>query len=459
MVDKQKFKKVTLISLGCPKNLVDSEVMLGLLAQKGYQICRYPDESEITIINTCGFIKDAKNEALEVIFDVIDLKKKGIVKKILVGGCLFQRYRQELIAELQDDVDAFFGVGDFPKIIEIVEKTENSKIQPLIKETSNYTYLLDNKVNRVNTLLYNSIYIKISEGCNKRCAFCVIPSIKGNLKSREVSDIVLETKKWVKKGIREIILIAHDFFDYGQDLINAGKESNNIYNLLEELDNINGLSWIRIMYMNPEGINMHFLNMIKKSSKILPYFDIPFQHINENILKKMNRKLFHKEKIIELVENIYNFVPEAVIRTQFIVGFPGEEEKEFNELLDFVAKYKFDHLGCFSYSREEGTASFHYPDQIDEKIKLYRYNALMQLQKKISKAKLKKYLGKTIPVLIEGYSEETDLLLQGRSKFQAPDIDGLVLINKGKANIGDLVSVKIKKSTDYDLIGQITNNI
>lgn len=298
-------------------------------------------------------------------------------------------------------------------------------------------------------------YLKISEGCLKRCAFCAIPVIRGNLQSRTLQNVVNEAKLLVAGGVKELIVISHDFTDYGWDLKRKNKEATESpVELLRALSQIDGAQWVRLLYLYPDGITPEMIQLIKNSPKLVKYFDMPLQHINNDVLKKMNRKMT-REEIETVLQNLREEIPEAVIRTQFIVGFPGETEEQFEELLKFIADQKFDRVGCFKYSPEESTPGGKMLDQVDEETKQRRYEAVMEVQQNISREKHRAFIGKTVEVLVEGYSEETDLLLQGRTSQQAPDIDGVVLINDGEAQIGDIVKVRITDSMEYDLIGEI----
>jgi ribosomal protein S12 methylthiotransferase len=317
------------------------------------------------------------------------------------------------------------------------------------------TYLQQEETPRVNSQPKHRAYLKISEGCLKRCAFCAIPLIRGNLQSRSIDNVVKEAKELAKSGVKEIIIISHDFTDYGWDLRRKDKGAlESPYELLKALADIDGVEWVRMLYLYPDGITPEMIQLIKEKPKLVKYFDMPLQHINDQVLKTMNRKMT-KAEIESVLNNIYREIPEAVIRTQFIVGFPGETEEQFQELLEFVAKYRFDRVGCFKYSPEENTPAGKFEDQVDEKTKQRRFETLMELQQEISREKHREFIGKTIKVLVEGFSAETDLLLEGRNSQQAPDIDGVVLINDGQAAVGEMVDVRITDSMEYDLIGEI----
>ena len=422
-------KKVHFISLGCPKNLVDSEIMAGTLIKDGYTVVSEAEDADTVVVNTCGFIEESKKESVQKILDMAELKQEGKIKKIVVAGCLTQRYKDDLVEVLRKEKKrTFFNLP---------------------------TYLQEATTPRVNSQPKHRAYLKISEGCMKRCAFCAIPLIRGNLQSRKLDNIVNEAKLLAASGVQELIIISHDFTDYGLDLKRKDAEvKESPVELLRLLAEVDGIKWIRLLYLYPDGITPEMIELIKSNEKFVKYFDMPLQHINNDVLKRMNRKMTRGE-ILRALDLIRTEIPEAVIRTQFIVGFPGETEENFEELLKFVAEQKFDRVGCFQYSPEENTPGGKMDKQVDEKTKQRRHDALMEVQQNISRDKHRAFIGKTLEVVVEGFSEETDLLLQGRTSQQAPDIDGVVLINDGQAKIGEFVRVKITESMEYDLIGEI----
>lgn len=445
-------KKVHFISLGCPKNLVDSEIMAGTLMKDGYNVVSEAEDADTVVVNTCGFIEDSKKESIQRILDMAALKEQGKVKKIVVAGCLTQRYKTDLVEGLPE-ADLFVGSGEFQNIAKILKNHEEGEKKKTFFNLP--TYLQEESTPRVNSQPGHRAYLKISEGCMKRCAFCAIPLIRGNLQSRKIENIVNEAKLLAASGVKELIIISHDFTDYGWDLRRKDKEAiENPVELLRKLAEIEGIKWIRLLYLYPDGITSEMIDLIKNNPKFVKYFDMPLQHINNDVLKKMNRKMT-REEIVQALTLIRKEIPDAVIRTQFIVGFPGETQESFEELLKFIAEQKFDRVGCFQYSPEENTPGGKMPDQVDDKTKQARYEAVMEIQQNISRDKHRAYIGKTIEVVVEGYSEETDLLLQGRMSQQAPDIDGVVLINDGEAKIGQFVKVKVTESMEYDLIGEI----
>ncbi len=445
-------KKVHIISLGCPKNLVDSEIMYGTLQNKGYDLVKDQAEADTIIVNTCGFIEDAKEESINTVLGAAKLKASGNLKKLVVAGCLTQRYKDDLVEGLPE-ADLFVGSGQFQNIDDILEKAYKGEKKKTYFNLP--TYLQEESTPRLNSQFSHRAYLKISEGCKKRCAFCAIPLIRGNLQSRKVENVVSEAKLLVAGGVRELIVISHDFTDYGWDLKKKDpSRTDSPYNLLKELSDKSGADWIRVLYLYPDGIDEKMIQLIKERDNLVNYFDMPLQHINNEMLKTMNRRVT-KEQIVKCLELIRSEIPDAVVRTQFIVGYPGETEAQFEELLEFIKEQKFDRVGAFQYSVEENTKAGTLPNQIDEAVKQERYDRLMSLQKPISKEKHKVLIDKVLPVIVDGVSEETELLLQGRYAGQAPDIDGIVYINEGQAKQGEIIDVKITESHDYDLVGSI----
>jgi ribosomal protein S12 methylthiotransferase len=446
-------KYVHFVSLGCAKNLVDSEIMLGHLTGADYKITQKPEEADAIIVNTCGFIDAAKQESISTILEMAEYKIKGKPHmKLVVAGCLTQRYREELMTSLPE-ADLFIGTGEFQKITEILSNADKLKAQKSFFNLP--TFLQDENTPRINTQPFYTAYLKIAEGCLKRCAFCAIPLIRGNLQSRTIPSIIKEAQKLVAGGVREINIISHDFTDFGWDLKRKDKSAiESPEALLDHLSKVEGLDWIRVLYLYPDGVTPEMIRLIKERKNLAKYFDMPLQHISDPVLKRMKRKTT-KSQIIETLKMIKQEIPEAVIRTQFIVGFPGETEADFQELMEFVSEMKFDRVGCFEYSPEDITPAGKMPDQIENSIKERRRDELMRLQAEISRERHLNFVGQTIPVLVEGVSEESDLLLKGRTQQQAPDIDGHVLITSGFAKVGEIVNVKIVDAHDYDLVGEI----
>ena len=445
-------QSVHFVSLGCPKNLVDSEIMAGTLQQEGFGIVGEAEGAGTVVVNTCGFIEDSKKESVQKIIEMGELKKQGKIQRLVVAGCLTQRYKNDLVEGLPE-ADLFVGSGEFQNIAKILKGHEQGTAQKTFFNLP--TFLQEESTPRVNSQPGHRAYLKISEGCLKRCAFCAIPLIRGNLQSRKIHSIVAEAQRFAEQGVRELLIVSHDFTDFGWDLRRKNPEAvENPLELLKALDKVEGIDWIRPMYLYPDGITLEMIEFIRASQKIVKYFDMPLQHINDAMLKRMNRKMTRSE-IETVLENIRTLIPEAVIRTQFIVGFPGETPENFEELLHFVSEQKFDRVGCFQYSPEENTPGGKMQDQVSDEVKKFRHDALMEVQQNISRQKNKKLVGRTIDVVVEGPSEETELLLQGRYWGQAPDIDGVVLINEGEAQVGQVVRVKVTQALEYDLLGKI----
>lgn len=420
--------KIGFISLGCSKNLVDTEMMIGLFKKNNYTIVNNKEEAEIILINTCGFIESAKEEAINTILEMAEYKEKNC-KFLIVTGCLVQRYKEELIKELPE-VDLFIKFSEYDTIC--------NQINNLIRVKEGKLEFLD----RVITTGKNYAYIRIAEGCNNFCTFCAIPYIRGRYVSRKIEDILQEAKKLIKSGIKEIILIAQDTTKYGIDIY--GKTM--LAKLLNELSKIEGIEWIRFLYAYPESINDELIEEVKNNDKVCKYFDIPMQHISDNILKKMNRKST-KASIENLIKKLRKEIPNVIIRSTIMVGFPGETKKDFNELFEFVKWAKLDKLGCFMYSKEEGTVAYSMDGQVHLNAKKSRYNKIMQLQQKISNENMKKHIGKSLKVLVEKNGI-------GRTYMDVPDIDGYIYI-KGKAEKNQFVNCKVTNVRDYDLIGEV----
>lgn len=451
-METNKNKKVHFISLGCPKNLVDTEIMVGTLMKQGYEVTSNEQEADTVIVNTCGFIEESKAESIETILKMAGLKKEGQLKKLVVAGCLTQRYKDDLVEGLPE-ADLFVGSGEFQNIDSILKQSYEGGTKKTFFNLP--TYLQEETTPRINTQPRHRAYLKISEGCLKRCAFCAIPHIRGNLQSRDMQNVVNEAKLLAAGGVKELIIISHDFTDYGWDLRRKNTEARETpVELLRALAEVEGIEWIRLLYLYPDGITPEMIQLIKDNKKFCRYFDMPLQHINNDMLKKMNRKMT-KEEILSVLDLIRKEIPDAVIRTQFIVGFPGETQEQFEEILQFISDQKFDRVGCFKYSPEENTPGGKMPDQLDEETKQKRWEAVMEVQQNISREMHKRQIGQVLDVIVEGFSEETELLLQGRSSQQAPDIDGVVLINDGQAKVGDIVKVRITDSMEYDLIGEV----
>jgi len=438
-----------MVSLGCPKNLVDAEVMLGYLGKDGYEITTDEHKADIIIVNTCSFIKEAKQESIDTILDLADRKHDGCCRLLVVTGCLPQRYQEELATELPE-VDIFIGTADYPRIAEII--AEKSGISGQIRYISDPNYLYDVEMPRMQSSPRYYSYLKIAEGCSNCCSYCVIPSLRGGFRSRPMDLVLEEARRLVGGGVKELNLIAQDITVYGSDLPGGV----NLETLLAELVKIAGLRWIRLLYAYPDGITDGLIAMIKGEEKVCKYLDIPLQHISDPVLQRMNRRSTETQ-IRELVKKLRTEIPDIALRTSFIVGFPGETDADFKKLCQFVEEVQFDRLGVFCYSREEGTPAAEMAEQISERVKRERYKKLMQLQARVSFKRNRRLMESVDEVIVEGVSEETELLLKGRSSRQAPDIDGMVYITSGTANVGDIVRLKITDSSDYDLIGEIVD--
>lgn len=440
--------KAALVSLGCHKNLVDSENMLGLLAKReNFEIISNPEEADVIIVNTCGFIGDAKRESIETIIEMGEYKRTGSLKKLIVTGCLTQRYAAELLNEMPE-VDAFLGTGEVEEIGNIIREvmTTNERIV----KTENLDYILSSATERVLTTYPHTAYIKISEGCNNRCSYCVIPFLRGNYRSRTIEDILDEIRILAGQGVKEFNIIAQDTTEYGIDIY----KKRMLPELLKEIAKIEAVHWIRVFYTYPDNFSDDLIEVYKNEPKICKYIDMPIQHISDRILTLMNRR-GSAEKIRTTLGKIRAAIPEAVFRTSVIVGFPGETDDEYNELYDYMAEFKFDYAGIFAYSREEDTPAHDMKEQIDEDIKEARKVELMNLQSEISEEKNKGYIGKTVNVIVDAVSAESEYMLEGRTMGQALEIDGKVLINDGTAGRGDIVAVTIEQNFGYDLLGGI----
>ena len=435
-------KKIALVSYGCAKNLVDSELMLGLLTEKGYEVTLDEDDADVVIVNTCSFIHDAEKESVQ---SILQLVEKG--RKVIVTGCLPQKHKEEL-KEAIPEVCAMVGTTDFKEIAEIVEKVlddQNDKYISKISEKPEYIY--PETIHRQQITVGASSYIKIADGCNYHCGYCIIPQLRGKYHSRTIENIILEAKELVAKGVTEIDLIAQDTTSYGIDLY--GKPS--LPELLKELNKIDGLGWIRIMYAYPTQMNDELLDAIASLDKVAKYVDIPLQHFSKNILEAMRRPVSDYD---ELVKEIREKIPNVSIRTAFIVGYPGETAEDFNELYEFVKRSRFDRMGVFEYSREKNTTSYDMQNQVPKNVKEQRYKALMELQQQISYEINQTYIGKTIKCIVEGFTDDGLIIM--RSEHDAPEIDGFVYAQSEMQVVpGDFENVLIDKADEYDLFGKI----
>ena len=451
MPDSKK-PKVGFVSLGCPKNLVDSEVMLGTLAGKGYSITAHKEDADVIVVNTCGFIDSAKKESIDTILEMAQLKTDGNCKKLVVAGCLAERYRSEIRKEIPE-IDFIFGPDELGRVLEAVRLDDESNV-PDVSIDALYTSTEVPTIPRMLTTPSYMAYLKISEGCDHVCTFCAIPGFRGKFRSRTIEDLVGESRRLAEQGVREIIIVSQDTMAYGKDLGIA----NGITKLLRELVKVDGLRWVRFLYCYPNMVSDELVQLVAGEERLCKYFDIPYQHASRAVLERMlrggNRDIYERQ-----VEGIRRWIPDVGVRTSFITGFPGETEEDFGEVMQFIRNVQFDNVGVFLYSDEEGTAAFDLDRKVARRTAEKRRNQLMKEQSRISSNKLRQMIGKNIRVLLEGPSAESDLLLQARMETQAPDIDGHVLINDTGDKVplaGEFYQVEITESLEYDLIGRLS---
>ena len=435
--------KVGFMSLGCPKNLVDSEVMLGHLRLRGYQITSVLEEAQVLVVNTCGFIDAAKQESIEAILQAAAMKQQGACEKLIVAGCLVERYRDELMAGMPE-IDACLGTRDIEQIAEVIGAGAAYQLDP------NPDYLYSEASPRMLTTPKASAYLKISEGCDHACAFCVIPQLRGAQRSRTIESVVAEARNLVAEGVLEISLVGQDTTDYGRDL----GDPDALERLVRALGQVAGLRWFRIHYAYPNRLTDGLLHAMAETLNCARYLDMPLQHADAKILKAMARG-GGRGPFLKLIEKVRRLVPGIALRSNFIVGFPGEDEAAFEELKAFVKEARFDHVGVFTYSPEEGTSAFDLGDPIPKRTKEARKRRLLELQQKIARELNQAKVGQIIDVLVEGAHEETDLLVKGRHQGQAPDIDGNVLLVDGAPLVNTIQRVRIVKAHAYDLIGEV----
>lgn len=436
---------VGFISLGCPKNQVDAELMLSKIEKAGYNIVDVAYEADVVVINTCGFIEDAKKEAIDNILEMAELKKEGSISKILVTGCLAERYKDEIIKEIPE-VDGVIGLGANADIVDAVRSVMNGEKVGIYPEKEKMPLGGE----RLLTTPQHWAYLKIADGCSNCCTYCAIPSIRGGFRSRPMEEIVSEASKLASDGTKEIIIIAQDTTRYGLDLYGELK----LPELLRKLDEIDGIEWIRMLYCYPDRITDELLDTMANSKKVLHYIDIPLQHADGRVLKAMNRT-GDRDSLEALVDKIREKMPDVVLRTTFITGFPGEDEEAFNNLSEFVDDIMFDRLGCFAYSAEDGTPAADFDNQVDEEVRKHRADVIMEQQFDIFQFRQKKLIGTTIRCIVEGYDAYTDSYF-GRTWKDAPEIDSVVYFTgKGDYNEGDMVDVEIFDINEYDLMGEI----
>lgn len=435
--------KVGMVSLGCDKNRVDSELILGTI-NKFYEITNNPKEAEIIIVNTCGFIESAKQESIDTILEMAEYKNKYKCKMLIATGCLTQRYGEELL-ELMPEIDILMGVNDYMKIHKLILDFIKGERKLF---AANYSDENINEGIRILTTDKHTAYVRIAEGCDNYCTYCIIPKIRGKFRSRAKEAILDEVKLLAKNGVKEVILIAQDLTYYGMDIY----KENKLHELIREISKVDGVEWIRLLYCYPEEITDELIEEIATNDKVVKYLDLPIQHISNNILRKMARRT-NKETIVGIIDKLRERVPGITLRTSLIVGFPGETEEDFKELCEFLEEYKLDNVGVFKYSKEEGTPAANMEDQIDEDIKANRQNDLMLIQKKVVKYLNKLKISKVYDTIID---ERKGKFFIGRSSEMAPEIDGTILVDTTE-NIkkGDIVKVKIKEALEYDLVGEV----
>ncbi|NBI27432.1 30S ribosomal protein S12 methylthiotransferase RimO [Chengkuizengella marina] len=437
-------EKVNLVTLGCEKNLVDSEIMSGLIHERGYSITDDKSDATVIIVNTCGFIDAAKEESVNTILDLADLKNTANLKALIVSGCLTQRYKEQLMVEMPE-IDGIVGTGDFDNINQIIDEALKGKKPALVgNPIFNYESALPRKV---TTPRYTA-YVKIAEGCDNACTFCSIPIMRGKFRSRSIESILTEVKQLAQQGVKEISLIAQDSTNYGTDLYDQFK----LPELLNKVSEVQGIQWVRLHYAYPGFFTDELIEAIANNPKICKYIDMPLQHSEDQILKRMRRP-GRQTDTRALINKIRKRIPEISLRTSIIVGFPGETEEDFEKLCDFVKEIKFDRLGVFTYSQEEDTPASRLPDQVPDDVKERRSNILMEIQRVVAKEQNNKHIGKVLDVLIERYDGRNDVFI-GRSQYDAPEIDGEVFVSNIKANIGELHPVRITHSIEYDLTGE-----
>lgn len=448
MRQKQKFN---IISLGCARNLVDSEVMAGVLHQNDYELVGEPQAADIVLINTCGFIAAAKEESIDAILDVARLKEEGKVKKLIVAGCLSQRYPDDLAKELPE-VDFFIGTGEVPRIAEILKAHEAQVRRQYVGLPS---YLYDHRTPRIRSTPSYTAFVKVSEGCDHKCAFCIIPQMRGPHRSRSIESIFNEACTLAENGVKEINLIAQDLTAYGRDR----KDGTSLEALLRELANVPKLHWLRLLYAYPNFLDDTLLEVIRDSEKICKYIDIPFQHISRSILQRMRRGK-SGSSVREATQKLRKFIPGLTLRTSLIVGFPGETETDFRDLLDFVAEAEFERLGVFKYSLEEGTAAARIGEQVSEQVKERRWQEVMDLQSLISRKKNQALIGTIQRVMIDDVALNSERVT-GRTQGHAPEVDGVVFVESDRKRVpvrpGDMIDVTITGALDYDLISETIN--
>ncbi len=438
-----------LVSLGCPKNRVDSEVMLGDAGAAGHHIVESPEEADVIVVNTCGFIESAKEESIDTILEMAEHKTAGTCKQLVVTGCLSQRYPKELAAEIPE-IDHMFGSGDFREVVKVLKRQQSSKSLPILGVSDTPEFLYDHNTPRVLTGLRHTAYVKIAEGCDRPCAFCIIPKLRGPQRSRSIASVVQEVTQLCAGGTKEINLIAQDLTRYGADL--ADKPS--LAALLRALEGIPGLAWVRLHYTYPSAFTDELIDVIAESSVVAKYIDVPLQHIDDTMLKKMRRG--HTSRVTyDLIDRLRSRIDNVVLRSTFIVGHPGESDEAFAHLCEFVRKTELDHVGAFTYSQEEGTTAALLPNRVEQAVREERQAELMEIQRVVSRAKNEGRVGQTLDVLVESISDESEYLMQGRWYGQAPEIDGSIYLSNCEAHIGEIVKALVTDGSDYDMAAAV----
>lgn len=435
---------VALISLGCPKNLVDAESLLALLGEAGHTVTPYENEAEVILVNTCGFIADAKQESIEAVLEAARYKEEGKLKALIVTGCLAERYRDEITAEIPE-VDAVVGLGSNADIVAIVEKILSGVKENFYGEKTDLPLNLP----RMQSTPFYTAYLKIAEGCDNRCTYCAIPDIRGRFRSRPMEQVIAEAEALAEGGVKELIVVAQDTTKYGEDLYGAPR----LADLLTALCQIEGLRWIRTLYTYPDRLSEEVIETVAREQKLVPYFDIPIQHCAGDLLRRMNRR-GDANSLKALMKKIRETVPDVTLRTTLITGFPGETEEQFEELCDFVADTRFDRLGCFAYSAEEGTPAAAFPDAVPEQVRADRAGIIMEEQSRIAEELNRAKIGRTVTVLVEGYDDYIKCFF-GRTEADAPEIDGKIFFTaENPPAVGDFVTVRVTDILEYDLLGE-----
>ncbi|HUS33056.1 MAG TPA: 30S ribosomal protein S12 methylthiotransferase RimO [Kofleriaceae bacterium] len=450
-------QRIYFVSLGCPKNQVDTELMLGQVEAAGHALVHAPDEADVIVVNTCAFIDAAKEESVDTILEMAELKK-GAARKLVVTGCLAQRYADDLAKDIPE-IDHILGSSDFQSISKVLgaqpsKATKGRKKLPMVQVTETPEYIYDHEAPRVRIGANHSAYVKIAEGCDRPCSFCIIPKLRGPQRSRRIDDIVAEVAQLGREGVQEINLIAQDLTRYGWDAGSSPESRQTLAQLLRALGGVDGIQWLRLHYTFPSAFDNDLIDAIASEPKVVKYVDVPLQHISDPMLKRMRRG--HSSRVTrELVKTLRSRIDNVVLRTTFIVGHPGETDAEFDELCEFVAESKFDRAGAFTYSIEPGTTSAMLPNRVDPAVAAERQQKLMEIQRQISRARHEAMVGKTIDVLVEGESDESEHLMEGRWYGQAPGIDGVTYLADGRVAPGSIVKARVTQASDYDLAASL----